>query len=111
MAEAPNRQLEQAKTTDTSITDVQAALRETQARLSFRFALTADHVQVLLRNPSTVQLPGRHEGFVDSVADMFAMVGRIRRSWNQAKTSGVLFRASVGVVAAVAAFATRVRHR
>jgi hypothetical protein len=113
MVETPNRQLgpEQAATGTPSTTEVKAVIRETRARLAARLTDTADRVDAIFARPTVAQAQPRDGGLVGAAISTIAAVGRTRRAWSQARSTGLFRRAAVAIVAAGIAGALAAKAR
>ena len=90
---------------------MKAAIRETRVRLATELARTADHVHGLFTVPLSAQAEARDGGFINGAVKAIAVAGRTRRIWSDAKRTGVLRRAAIGVAALAIAAAVAAAHR
>jgi hypothetical protein len=115
MVETPNRELgheEAAINAPSSTVEAKAAIRETRARLAMRLTGTADRVHAIFTRPAVAQTEPRARGVIGSAINTIAAVGRTKRVWRDARSSGLLRRSTiVAVVVAVAlVLATRTKR-
>jgi hypothetical protein len=116
MAETPDRHVgkkEVADRTSPSTAEMKATIGETRVRLGTRLERTADHVHVLFTAPASAQADARDGSFIGGAIKTIAVVGRTKRSWSDARRSGLLRRAAIvaATVAVAAALAGRSRRR
>ena len=113
MVETPNRQLgheQSAGSAPSSTVEVKAAIRETRARLAARLTGMADRVDALFARPAVAQ-ERRDAGVVGATINTIAAIGRTKRAWSRARSTGLVGRTAVVAVATGIALALAVKTR
>jgi hypothetical protein len=114
MAETPNRELgheEAAINAPSSTVEAKAAIRETRARLAMRLTGTADCVHAIFTHPTVAQMEPRAGGVIGSAINTIAAVGRTKRVWRDARSTGLLRRSAMVSVAAAVALVLAARKK
>ena len=90
-----------------------AEIRDTRRRLTAGLTRTADYVDALFTTPSSAQAEAPDGGFIDRAVRLIAVVGRIKRTWDDPERAGLLRRGAVaaGTIAIAVVLVARRRLR